>query len=69
MDPGCAKDPGACQQPQHCVHLTKKSQQENAEGQSLTPLRDVPVHPGSMKIHAKPVDEFWGMLSLSQSVL
>lgn len=57
-----------CHQPQHCVHLMKENQKENAEGLSQTPLRDMPVHPGPTKIHLKPVGDFWGLLSLYQPV-
>lgn len=64
MDLGCAEDSGACLKSQPCLHLLKENQQENAEGLSQAPLRDMSVHPGSTKIHPKPVGDFWGMLSL-----
>lgn len=57
MDPGCAEDSEVCLQTQPCVHLMKESQQENAEGLSQAPLRDMPVHPQSAKIHPKPVGD------------
>lgn len=46
----------------------KENQQENAEGLSQTPLREMPVHPGPTKIHLKPVGDLWGLLSLYQPV-